>query len=97
MESQDRAQRLEVNVIVASEFEFRHRTWVIPLRPGDSLSIRVTVLETERSRSKPDRGTVRSLVEVMNQNENRHEPKTLEYREIVGRESGADKTSPSPV
>lgn len=42
--------------------------WMIPVRPGDSLSIRVTVLETKRSRSKPDRGTVRSLVEVMNQN-----------------------------
>jgi acyl dehydratase len=42
--------------------------WLIPVRPGDTLSIRVTVLETKRSRSKPDRGTVRSLVEVMNQN-----------------------------
>jgi acyl dehydratase len=42
--------------------------WMIPVRPGDSLSIRVTVLETKRSRSKPDRGIVRSLVEVMNQN-----------------------------
>lgn len=42
--------------------------WMIPVRPGDTLSIRVTVLETKRSRSKPDRGIVRSLVEVMNQN-----------------------------
>ena len=42
--------------------------WLIPVRPGDTLSIRVTVLETKRSRSKPDRGTVRSFVEVMNQN-----------------------------
>jgi acyl dehydratase len=42
--------------------------WLIPVRPGDTLSIRVTVLETKRSHSKPDRGTVRSLVEVMNQN-----------------------------
>src|ERR1700730_3327906 len=42
--------------------------WFIPVRPGDTLSIRVTVLETKRSRSTPDRGTVRSLVEVMNQN-----------------------------
>jgi acyl dehydratase len=41
--------------------------WLIPVRPGDTLSIRVTVLETKRSRSKPDRGIVRSLVEVMNQ------------------------------
>jgi acyl dehydratase len=42
--------------------------WLIPVRPGDTLSIRVTVLETRRSRSKPDRGIVRSLVEVLNQN-----------------------------
>jgi acyl dehydratase len=42
--------------------------WLIPVRPGDTLSIRVTVLETKRSRSKPDRGVVRSLVEVLNQN-----------------------------
>jgi acyl dehydratase len=36
--------------------------------PGDELSIRVTVLESRRSESKPDRGIVRSFVEVMNQN-----------------------------
>jgi len=42
--------------------------WLKPVRPGDTLSIRVTVLETKRSRSKPDRGVVHSLVEVMNQN-----------------------------
>jgi acyl dehydratase len=42
--------------------------WMLPVRPGDSLSIRITILETKRSRSKPDRGIVRSLVEVMNQN-----------------------------
>ena len=42
--------------------------WLMPVRPGDTLSIRVTVLETKRSRSKPDRGMVRTLVEVLNQN-----------------------------
>jgi acyl dehydratase len=41
--------------------------WVRPVRPGDTLSARITVLETTRSRSKPDRGVVRSLVEVLNQ------------------------------
>jgi acyl dehydratase len=40
--------------------------WLIPVRPGDTLSIRVTVLEAKRSRSKPDRGIVHSLVEVIN-------------------------------
>ena len=42
--------------------------WLKPVRPGDELSIRVTVLEARLSQSKPDRGIVRSLVEVMNQN-----------------------------
>ena len=41
--------------------------WLLPVRPGDVLSIRVTVLEARRSRSKPDRGLVRSGVEVLNQ------------------------------
>ena len=42
--------------------------WLRPVRPGDTLRVRVTVLETKRSRSKPDRGLVRTLVEVLNQN-----------------------------
>lgn len=41
--------------------------WLLPVRPGDVLSIRVKVLEARRSRSKPDRGVVRSGVEVLNQ------------------------------
>jgi acyl dehydratase len=41
--------------------------WLRPVRPGDVLSIRVTVLKTTPSRIKPDRGIVRSLVETMNQ------------------------------
>jgi acyl dehydratase len=41
--------------------------WMRPVRPEDTLRVRVTVVETLRSRSKPDRGLVRSLVEVLNQ------------------------------
>lgn len=41
--------------------------WPRPVRPGDSLSVRVSILEANRSRSKPDRGVVRTLVEVLNQ------------------------------
>ena len=41
--------------------------WLKPVRPGDVLRIRVTVLEATPSRSRPDRGTVRSLVETLNQ------------------------------
>ena len=42
--------------------------WLKPVRPGDVLSLRVTVLGTNRSRSKPDRGAVHSFIEVLNQN-----------------------------
>jgi acyl dehydratase len=42
--------------------------WTRPVRPGDRLRVRVTVTEARRSQSKPDRGMVRSLVEVLNQN-----------------------------
>jgi acyl dehydratase len=42
--------------------------WRKPVRPGDTLSIRVTVLEARLSRSKPGQGTTRSYVEVLNQN-----------------------------
>lgn len=41
--------------------------WLKPVRPGDTLSLRITVSETKRSRSKPDRGLVCSDVEAMNQ------------------------------
>jgi acyl dehydratase len=41
--------------------------WTRPVRPGDVLHVRVTVLEAKRSRTKPDRGIVHSLIEVFNQ------------------------------
>jgi len=41
--------------------------WHRPVRPGDALSLRMTVLEARRSRSRPGEGVVRSLVEVLNQ------------------------------
>ena len=41
--------------------------WVKPVRPGDTLSERVTVLKAVPSKSKPDRGAVTSFVEVINQ------------------------------
>ncbi len=41
--------------------------WLRPVRPGDTLFVRLTVLEATRSRSKPDRGVVRSLIELRNQ------------------------------
>ena len=41
--------------------------WHRPVRPGDTLSPRVTVLESRVSRSKPDRGVLRFRVDVDNQ------------------------------
>lgn len=43
--------------------------WPRPVRPGDTLRVRITVQEARRSRSKPDRGLVQVLVEVSNQND----------------------------
>jgi acyl dehydratase len=43
--------------------------WPAPLRPGDSVKLRVTTVETRRSRSKPDRGLVRSHAELITQND----------------------------
>jgi acyl dehydratase len=41
--------------------------WPSPVRAGDTLRVRASVLEARRSRSKSDRGVVRTLVEAMNQ------------------------------
>ena len=38
--------------------------WLKPVRPGDRLTVRATILETKRSRSKPDRGLVLSLIHI---------------------------------
>ncbi|MBI3445494.1 MAG: MaoC family dehydratase [Magnetospirillum sp.] len=42
--------------------------WKQPVRPGDTLSVRVTILDAVPSKSKPDRGVVTSFIEVLNQN-----------------------------
>jgi acyl dehydratase len=41
--------------------------WLKPVRPGDVLSLRVTILDARPSRSRPGDGVVRSRVEVLNQ------------------------------
>src|SRR5579872_1802536 len=41
--------------------------WEKPVHAGDTLRIRVTVVETRRSASKPDRGLVRCFIETFNQ------------------------------
>ena len=41
--------------------------WLAPVRPGDTLSGRLTVLEATPSGTKPDRGTIRIRGEMVNQ------------------------------
>lgn len=43
--------------------------WPAPVRPGDTLRLRVTVLEARPSRSKPGRGVMRTHVELINQDD----------------------------
>jgi acyl dehydratase len=43
--------------------------WPYPVRPGDTLRVRATVLEARRSLSKPDRGIVKTMVEAVNQDD----------------------------
>jgi acyl dehydratase len=41
--------------------------WPKPVRPNDELTLRVTVLEARVSMSKPDRGVMKTLSELFNQ------------------------------
>ena len=41
--------------------------WLRPVRPGDVLSLRVTILEARPSVRRPDRGTIHARVETLNQ------------------------------
>jgi acyl dehydratase len=41
--------------------------WHRPVRPGDTLRARITTLDSAPSRSRPDRGRIRSKLEMLNQ------------------------------
>jgi acyl dehydratase len=41
--------------------------WLQPVRPGDTLTGRLTVLEATPSQRRPGRGTIRSRAELLNQ------------------------------
>ncbi len=41
--------------------------WFKPVRPGDQLTLRITVHKVKPSRSKPDRGVLYSFCEMLNQ------------------------------
>ena len=60
--------------------------WLEPVRPGDTLAGRMSILEAIPSRSKPDRGIIRSLIEMRNQ----HGAVVLSIRglSLIGRRPG---------
>jgi acyl dehydratase len=43
--------------------------WIKPVRPGDTLRVRWTLIEARISQTKPDRGLTRSRCELFNQND----------------------------
>lgn len=57
--------------------------WLKPVFPGDTLLARITVLEAIPSRSKPDRGMIRSYIEVLNQD--RQVVMTMKALNLLGR------------
>lgn len=55
-------------------------TWPRPTRPGDTLTVHIEVLEITPSRSRPDRGMVRTRNETRNQH---GEPVQISHLGIV--------------
>ncbi len=47
---------------------FDNLRWLKPVRPGDSIRVRITCVEKAPSQRRPDTGTCRLLTEVLNQN-----------------------------
>jgi len=41
--------------------------WPNPVRPGDTVRVRATVMEARKSQSRPDRGIVKTMAEAVNQ------------------------------
>lgn len=62
--------------------------WPRPVRPGDVLRGRFTVLDTKLSRSRPDRGIVRSRGEMLNQQDEL--VMEVEAVNFFGRRAGGD-------
>jgi acyl dehydratase len=60
--------------------------WLAPVRPGDDLFVRVEVVETRASQSRPDRGFVRCAFEMRNQDA---AVMTLTSSLMIGRRPGA--------
>lgn len=63
--------------------------WPRPVRPGDVLRLRVTVLEARVSKSKPDRGVMKTLSEMLNQDD--EVVMAMTATNFVGRRAALDK------
>ena len=61
--------------------------WLKPVRPGDVLSLRCTVVQARPSRSKPDRGLVYTAIEILNQDQ--ETVATLTIMNLLRRRPGA--------
>jgi acyl dehydratase len=59
--------------------------WTAPVRPGDELTGRVTVIDVQPSQTNPGRGTVSTMSEVFNQDGER--VMTLKARGVFARRS----------
>ena len=46
---------------------FDELRWLKPVRPGDTLSVELEVVDMKPSASKPDRGIIRFAYRIMNQ------------------------------
>jgi acyl dehydratase len=68
--------------------------WLRPVRPNDLLRLRVTVIDTKASNSKPDRGLVRTLAELLDQTD---QPvfKATVLNFLLRRPAGDWQTTPS--
>jgi len=60
--------------------------WLIPIRPGDELTLRATVMESRTSKSRPEMGFVRFMFELLNQSGKC--AVTLTTSLMIGRRSG---------
>jgi acyl dehydratase len=69
--------------------------WLAPIRPGDQLTFRATVLETRASRSRSDMGLVRFSFDLFNQRGEHGVALTTSM--MMGRRENAPRPDPSPV
>ena len=63
------ATRYLSNVSSLASPGFDGLKWLAPVRPCDILTVQTTINEAKRSKSKPDRGVVKTFIKVVNQDD----------------------------